>query len=147
MNKPIFPESVQIGRHYSFSADVKLNAWALVAVAVAVLARILLVRGIEWSSPLRAIVALSPLLPSLLYVRSIARWIRGMDELQRRIQLESCLFATTGTIFVATAVNLLGTAGVLRGTRVENGLGWEGMFALVIAFFVLGTAIINRRYR
>jgi len=126
---------------------MRLNAWAIAAVAVAVLSRTLLQREAGWGAPLRALVALAPLLPSLLYVRSIARWIRGMDELQRRIQLEACLFATTGTIFVATALNLLSTAGVLRGTRVEDGLGWEGMFALVIAFFVLGNFVINRRYR
>ena len=114
---------------------------------MALLSRTALQRGVEWGLPLRALVALSPLLPSLLYVRSITRWMRGMDELQRRIQLEACLFATTGTIFIATAVNLLGMAGVLQATRIQNGLGWEGMFAFVIAFSVLGNLIINRRYR
>ena len=69
------------------------------------------------------------------------------DELQRRIQLEACLFATTGAIFVATALNLLAMAGVLQTTRIQSGLGWEGMFATVVAFFVLGNLIINRRYR
>ena len=126
---------------------MKLNAWALVAVVMALLSRIALHRDVEWSVSLRAVVSLSPLLPSLLYVRSIAGWIRGMDELQRRIQLEACLFATTGTIFVVTAINLLDMAGVLQATRIQNGLGWEGMFATVIAFAVLGNLIINYRYR
>jgi hypothetical protein len=130
MDKPILPDSVQPGRHYSFRADMKLNAWSA-----------------EWGVPLRILVALSPLLPSLLYVRSIARWIRGMDELQRRIQVEACLFATTGTIFLATAFNLLGMAGVLQATRIQNGVGWEGMFASVVAFFVLGNFVVNRNYR
>jgi hypothetical protein len=147
MDKPILPESVQPGRHYSYRADLKLNAWAFVAVVVALLSRSVSQRGVAKGVTLRALVALSPLLPSLLYVRSIARWIRGMDELQRRIQLEACLFATTGTIFIATAFDLLGAAGVLQATRIQNGLGWEGMFASVIAFFVLGTLIVNRRYR
>jgi hypothetical protein len=147
MDKRILPESVQPGRHYSFRADLKLNAWAFVAVAVALSSRIALHRGAEWDAPLRGLMALSPLLPSMLYVRGIARWIRGMDELQRRIQLEACLFATTGTIFVATAFNLLGVAGILPTPRIQNGLGWEGMFGLVIAFFVLGNFIVNRRYR
>src|SRR5438270_9606545 len=126
MDKPILPESVQPGRHYSFRADMKLNAWAFVAVVVASSSRIALHHGTEWGAPLRGLVALSPLLPSLLYVRNIARWIRGMDELQRRIQLEACLFATTGTIFTATGFNLLGVAGVLQAPRIQNGLGWEG---------------------
>ena len=126
---------------------MKLNAWAIVAVVMALCSRIALHRDVEWGVPLRAVVSLSPLLPSLLYVGSIARWMRGMDELQRRIQLEACLFATTGTIFVATAFNLLGMAGVLQATRIQNGLGWEGMFATVIGLFVLGNFIVNRRYR
>jgi hypothetical protein len=146
-SKPIFPESVRIGSNYSFRADMKLNAWAFVAVVMAFGARIALHRHVEWGVPLRAVVSLFPLLASLLYVRSIAGWIRGMDELQRRIQLEACLFATTGTIFVATAFNLLAMAGVLQASRIQNGLGWEGMFATVIACFVLGNLIINRRYR
>jgi hypothetical protein len=147
MDKPILPDSVQPGRHYSFRADMKLNAWAFVAVVMAFSSRIALHRSAEWGVPLRILVALSPLLPSLLYVRSIARWIRGMDELQRRIQVEACLFATTGTIFLATAFNLLGMAGVLQATRIQNGVGWEGMFASVVAFFVLGNFVVNRNYR
>lgn len=92
-------------------------------------------------------VAISPLWPRLLYVRSIAGWIGGMDELQSRIQLEACLFATTGTIFLATAFNLLATADVFQSNRIQNGLGWEGMFASVVAFFVLGNFVLNRRYQ
>src|SRR5207244_2530913 len=104
---PILPESVRPGKHYSFRADMKLNAWAFVAVLVSILARWLLHRHDDWGAPLQAVIALTPLLPSLLYVRSIARWISGMDELQRRIQLEACLFATTGTVFITTALGLL----------------------------------------
>ncbi len=146
MDKPIFPESVRPGRHYSFRSDMKLNAWAFVAVVSAFFSRIALHHGVDWSVTLRAFIALSPILPSLLYVRSIARWIRGMDELQRRIQLEASLFATTGTIFVATAFNLLNSREI-RVPRLENGLGWEGTFALVILFYILGNIVINRRYR
>lgn len=126
---------------------MKLNAWAFVGLATAFLSRMALHRHVDWGVPLRVVVSLSPLLPSLLYVGSIARWIRGMDDLQRRIQLEACLFATTGAIFIVTAFNLLAVAGVLEATRIQNGLGWEGMFATVIALFVIGNVIINRRYR
>src|SRR5271165_6337412 len=113
MNQPIFPESVRPGKHYSFYADLKLNAWAFVAVAVAFVARPLLHQHPDWALLLRSAVALTPLLPSLLYVRSIARWIGRMDELQRRIQLEACLFATTATVFIVTALSLLEGGGVL----------------------------------
>jgi hypothetical protein len=140
------PESVQPGKHYSFRADMKLNAWALVAVALAVTSRICLLHHGERHLSIRAAIALSPLLPSLFYVLSVTRWIRGMDELQRRIQLEACLFATVGTIFIVTGVSLLQANGMPL-PRLQNGLGWEGTFASIIFLYILGNFIANRRYQ
>ena len=139
-------ESVQPGRNYSVRADMKLNGWALVAVALAFASRIVVRHHPELGMWLRAPIALSPLLPSLLYVRSVARWIRGMDELQQRIQLGACLFATTGTIFIVLAYNLLLAQGI-RLSRLPHGLDWEDTFASVILLYMLGNAIINRRYK
>jgi hypothetical protein len=127
MNETILPDVVRPGKHYSFRADLKLNFWAFVALLLAAFAR--------W------------LLPSLIYVRAIARWIRGMDELQRRMQLEACLFATTGTVFIATALSLLAGFGLFQSTRIAHGLGWEGTFAVVVLLYILGNIVVNRRYR
>lgn len=145
MNKTTI-ESVQPGRNYSFRADMKLNAWAFAAVAMAFASRIVIRHHPDWGMWLRAAVALSPMLPGFLYVRTIARWIRGMDELQQRIQLGACLFATTGTIFVVLAYNLLVAQGIYLA-RLPHGLDWEDTFASVIFLYILGSAIINRRYR
>src|SRR5438874_9585672 len=141
--RPILPESVRPGKHYSLQADMKLNAWALVAVLVSILARSLLQHHPDWGAPLQSVVALTPLLPSLLYLRSIARWIGGMDELQRRIQLQSCLFATIGTIFITTTVSLLCEAGVIHSSRLRSGygLGWEGTFAIILVLYLVGKTI------
>ena len=147
MNKSLLPEAVRPGPHYHFWADLKLNSWALVAVVFAFASRWFLQHHHNWSEGLQAGVALAPLLPSLLYVRSLARWISGMDELQRRIQLEACLFATTLMVLVATALSLLGGLDLLQGTRLQRGLGWEGTFAATVAFYILGNVIFNRRYR
>ncbi len=146
MSNPILPESVQPGKHYSFRADLKLNAWAFVAMLVSAIARWLLQHHPEWSRPLQSAVALSPLLPSLFYVRSIGRWLGGMDELQRLIQLQACLFATTGTVLITTGLSLLEGKGIFLW-RFQHGLGWEGTFAVVIFLYVVGNIIINRRYR
>lgn len=143
-NKSILPEWVQPGRHYSFRAEMKLNAWAFVAAALAMISRAMVNHHLDWSVAWRIVVVLSPLLPSLLYVRSISYWIRGMDELQRRIQLEACLFATVGTIFFVTAFDLLGAQGIQFPQR---GLGWEGTFACVVFLYFLGSIIVNRRYK
>jgi hypothetical protein len=145
MNKAT-PESVQPGRNYSFRADIKLNGWAFVAVGLAFASRIVISHHPEWSMWLRALVALSPLLPSLFYVRSISRWIRGMDEMQQRIQLGACLIATTGTIFIVLGYNLLIAQGIFL-PRLPHGLDWEDTFASVILLYIFGNAIINRRYK
>lgn len=145
MNKTTV-ELVQPGRNYSFRADIKLNAWAFVAVGLAFASRIVIRHHPEWSLWLRALVALSPLLPSLFYVRSIARWIRGMDELQQRIQLGACLIATTGTIFMVLGYNLLIAQGIYL-TRLPHGLDWEDTFASVMLLYIFGNTIINRRYK
>src|SRR5260221_13134281 len=139
---PILPESVQPGRHYSFKADMKLNAWALVAVAVALGARESL-KGHGWGAPWNSMIALAPLVPSLLYVRSIARWIGGVDELQRRIQLEAALFATTATVFLLTSLSLLEGVGSSPFARPGYNLGWGGAFAGIILFYILGGSIFN----
>lgn len=146
-DKPFLPESVMPGRNYSFRADCKLNAWAFVAALMAAFSRAWIHHHPEWSAPMRTGLALSPLLPSFFYARSVARWIRGMDEMQRRIQLEACLFATVGTIFVVTGMDLLHSNGIHLSPPLQNGPGWEGTFALVVLFFIAGNLVINRRYR
>ena len=70
-----------------------------------------------------------------------------MDELQRRIQLEASLFATTATVFLMTSLDLLGGVASLQSSRPRYGLGWEGAFAAIIVFYILGNVIFNRRYR
>ena len=147
MNNPVLPDAVRPGKNYSFRADLKLNAWAFVAVVFAWAARWLVQHHREWAPLLQTAVALTPLVPSLFYVQSIGRWIAGMDELQRRIQLEACLFATTGTVFLATAFSLIAGAGALQSMNLQHGLGWEGTFAAVVGFYALGNVLLNRRYR
>ena len=142
-NRPVLPDAVRPGKDYSFLADLKLNAWAFVAVLASFIVHWMLPRHADWDAPLRAALALVPLVPSFLYVRSLARWIGGMDELQRRIQLEACLFATTGAVFISVAMSLLENCGVLQ----SHGLGWEGTFGAILVLYILGNVISNRRYQ
>jgi hypothetical protein len=86
------------------------------------------------------------LLPTLLYVRRLSHWLRGRDELQRRIQLEAVLFAALGAVFVTAALSMLSGYDI-RLPRLGNGLGWEGTFALVLGSYFVANFILNRRYR
>src|SRR5881394_4640334 len=86
-NKPAVPHEVEPGSgHYSFHTDLKVNGWSWIAVLTSFAGEVLLLpKHVEWPTALRAMIALAPLIASLLWVRSILRWVRHMDELQHRI--------------------------------------------------------------
>ena len=145
-SKPNLPEEIEPGSHYSFRTDMKVNAWSWVAVLTSFMGeKFLLPHHKDWPVALRAVIALVPLMASLLWVRSIARWMQGMDELHRRITQAASVFATTTTLFIVTALHLLVVAGVFpAGFQATAGflIIW-----LVVCFYIMGRNIFNRRYR
>ena len=146
-NTPNTLESVQpCSGLYSLRKDIKLNAWLAVAVAIYVMAQLLAKWHPEWSVTIRATIALAPLAPGLLYIRSWMRFISGLDELQRRIQLEAWLFAVTGTVLIAIAISTLNASGIHLG-GLEHGLGMGWAFIVAFALWLVGSAIANCRYK
>ena len=109
----------------------------------------------DWPLALRVVIALIPLFVALLYVQSAARWVRGMDELHRRIALEAFLFATVAYLFLTAAWFLLNHAGVWNAIARTTGLHLERMpfsnctfiICLTYVFFGAGYSILNRRYK
>ncbi|HEX2202529.1 MAG TPA: hypothetical protein VHG91_04505 [Longimicrobium sp.] len=89
----------------------------------------------------RAAVALVPVLPAAYLVWTMARYIRGLDELQRKIQADSLALAYTAAILLAVALNYLGKAGV----RLP--LGWEDGWGLLVMLYAAAHALTLRRYR
>lgn len=147
MSKISLPEALHCGKGYSFKTDMKVNRWAFVALFLALTALWLKQHYPAWPDAVRSMVALSPLLPCLFYARSISRWNRSLDELQCRIQMEGALFATTGAIFLATALSELGGVGILKSTSWAHGLGFLRTFAVILILYVLRTTVLSRRYR
>ncbi len=143
MSNSMLPEAVQIPARDA----IRLNLWAGVAVLASFLSRWSMSHHPDWNVVLRTSVALAPILPSLLWAQSIARWVRTLDELQRRIQSEAWFFAAMGTVFALTSLDLLGPAGIQRPARLEHGWGWEGAFAMMFFLYCLGCVIFNRRYK
>ncbi len=147
MDKPNTIESVQpLSGHYSLKKDLRLNAWFMVAAATCLVFDLLIKRHPEWSPLRRALLTLTPLIPGMLYVRDCLHFIRGMDELQRRIQMEAWLFAAMGTLILGTIVNTLNANGVPLG-RLDHGFSLVGTFALTFVLWLVGTAIANGRYK
>lgn len=135
---PCLPEAVQL----SLRDGLKLNLWAVVAVAAAGGSRLGLTSD-ELAGPLRVLVAWLPLVPAALYLRTIFRWAKSLDEMQRRLQLEALCFGALGMLVIALAMDLLRLAGFATGLT----FGWEGYFAFTFFLYALGLARANRRFR
>lgn len=147
MNKPNTLESVQpCSGGYSLKTDLRLNAWLAVAAAVYVAILMLLKRHPEWSPLTRGSLMLVPLLPGLLYVRACLRFVRGMDELQRRIQMEAWLFAALGSLIIGTVINTLNASGLFLG-GLNHGLTIGSAFILTFVLWIVGTIFANCRYK
>lgn len=134
----LLPEAVQM----SAGEAIRLNAWAGVAVVAACVSRLLL------SSPslggwARVGIALLPVVPGLLYVRSLGRWMRGLDEMQRRLQGEAVTFALMVMLVLWMTLDLLQLAGFAERMHI----GWEGTFVFTFFLYALGLARANRAYR
>ena len=137
-NSSCLPDAVQM----SLGDGLKQNVWAAVAVAAAFASRLWL-KSDELTGTLRVLVAWLPLLPAALYLRTIFRWARSLDEMQRRLQLEALCFGTLSMLFIALAVDLLRLAGIATGLT----FGWEGYFAFTYFLYIGGLVLANRRYR
>ena len=148
MDKPELIESYQphSGR-YSWKKDLRLNAWLAVTTALYVAIHLWVKHHPEWSPLTRGLLSLTPLLPGLLYLRSWARMVGALDELQRRIQVEACLFAALGTVILGVIVATLNASGVDLGDWLRPGLGIGGVFFGMFALWLVGTAIANCRYK
>ena len=147
MNKPNTFESVQpCSGGYSLKTDLRLNAWLAVATAVYVAILILSKRHPEWSPLTRGLLMLVPLFPGLLYVRACMSFVRGMDELQRRVQMEAWLFAALGSLIIGTVINTLNANGVLLG-ELKYGLTIGSAFIVTFVLWLVGTIVANRRYK
>jgi len=142
------------GRHYSIRANIQANGWAFVAMLLSWAGDMLLSLPRDWSVVQRVVIALVPLLFGLLWVRSFARWVRGMDEMHRQLSVEAGLFATTMTLFVVTIWHVLDKTGAFQAGFEMTKLHLDSHFhtasfpiSLVGALYFLGYPIFNRRYQ
>ncbi len=135
---PVSESSCGLGMH----AAVAPTLWGLAAGLSAAAATAVFVLT-KLPLPVRVVVALLPLLPSLGYVRCVVRMFRQADELQRRIQLESLGFAFPTTALLAIAIDLLEQAGVMPAVR----WGWPGLVTAMCLLWFAGWMMACRRYR
>jgi len=164
--KPNIPQEVMPGENYSFWADMQVNGWLLASWPAIFGGDLWLYNHEDHPFLFRVIIALIPLAMILLWMQNVARWIRGMDELHRRITLDACLFAITWTFFVITAWQHLKHEGILdtifrsshfflgylvlgfdRAGLTEYDFYYPLAVLLLCFFYLLGHAIFNRHYQ
>jgi len=155
MNKPNNPDEIWLGKaEYSMWTDWKVNGWLFAATIFSGLCDIVFQRQVkQWDVALRAAAAVLPFVAVFLWMRTLARWIRGMDELHRRITMEAVLFTTSATFFFVMVWHRLERAGVFQAIIPGGNAGatWDigtigHVFLLMTFFYFLGYRLSSRRY-
>ena len=180
-NKPNDPEDCINPKKMSLWTDTKVNHWLFIGLAagaangilfhtiVPPLDGVLREDFLTWPVGIRLIIESVPLLAGLLWARSVARFIRGMDELHRRVTIEAWLIAALATLGFLSIWPLLDAAGisasVYRATHfhgeftdkphiflvfwmfLDRPPGIFRILCLLYGFYILGYFILIRRYK
>lgn len=147
MKKPNTVESMTpCSGQYSFKQDMKLSAWLIVACGVYLVGLFVLKHYPDLGSGWKAAVTLAPLIPALLCLRTWVCFIRGLDELQRRMQLEVWLSAALTTVVVGATLSSLSSVGIRWSERL-SGLGIGEALGLMFVFWIIGSIRTNRRFQ
>jgi hypothetical protein len=112
---------------------------AMAGYTVMVPLSVVLLRGHE-HTPLGYAIAFLPIIPSALALWAFMRMFRGLDELQRRIQLEAVAFSFLATCFITLTWAFQQNAGLPRFD-----VSWVA--PLLILLWGLGLRIAKRRYQ
>jgi hypothetical protein len=165
-NKPNIPEVTMPGKNYSLWIDLKVNGWLIALWPTIFMGDLRLFNHDDCPFMFRVIIALIPPAMCLLWMRNVGRWIRGMDELHRRITIDACLFAIAWTFFIIAAGLHLKHEGILDsifqsshsffgklalGFNQAGLTGYDFYYPLAVmllaSFYFLGHFIFNRRYK
>ena len=98
------------------------------------------VNTLPQGDPLRYVVILIPVLPLLATLLVFMRWLRGVDEFQRKVQFEGLAFSMAVTVVITLTLGFLERAGFPRLDTL-----WIPI--MMIFLWGLGVALANRRYR
>lgn len=150
------PEDIAFSRPFNFRGSLKAGAaWMMLVYLTDILGEWLLKHHPDWPVAFKAVIALVPLVVSLLYVRGVFKWVAGMDELDRRVTTAAFLFATVAYLACAAGWSLLGRAGVWAAIDQPTHLHFDLVpftdctFAIAVTyvFWGIGHGILNRRYK
>ena len=125
-------------RRYTRELMLAMGAYVLVLFA-----SIHLLRHVD-APVARALIALLPVPPIALALRAMVRYVRDVDEMQQRIELEAVSLATAFVSLVYMSAGFLQAARVID-VAAAAALIW--LFPLVCFTYGLAKAVVSRRYR
>lgn len=92
---------------------------------------------------LRLPLALTPLVPLAMYLRSIGRDMAGIDELALQVRHEAYGFVFCAMLGIFVCVHLLEEAGAIPGFRWNSTL----LVTVMIGLLTVGAVLSSRRFR
>lgn len=128
----------EVRRRYTRTLVVAMAAYAGLLIV-----SLLLLRQIEGAG-LRALVALLPVPPIAFVLHAMVGYIRDIDELQQRIELEAICIAAAGVSLAYM------TGGFLQGAQVIDVPASAAMlwvFPSICGVYGLAKLVVARRYR
>lgn len=150
------PGEIFLGnQQYSWRADWQVNGWLFVATLISAFCDIIFAQRVRhWPVGWQVSMVAAQFFAIVLWTRSLARWIRGMDEMHARITTNAILFAVSVTFFILSLWHRLWAAGLfdLIFPKPHGGSTWDILtvahgFLLLTLFYFIGFSHFNRRYK
>lgn len=127
------------------SRDYRRRMWpAMLVYVAAVLASSWLLKHYVIATPLRALIAIAPALPITFVMFAYLRYLRTVDEMQRRIEMEAVGIAA---LFVSQLYLAGGFLQIGKVIDVQAGVAMIWVFPLMCLCYGVGKFFAMRRYR
>jgi hypothetical protein len=154
-NKPNLPNEIFWGKEYSWRKDCEVNSWLGIAATISGFADIIFAPLVkQWPLEARVGIVLAEFICLALWARSVTHWIRGMDEMHRRITTSVMLAAIGSTFFFLMLWHCLNRVGLFDVifAKPKPGASWDICtichgFLLLVLFYGIAQTIFNRRYK
>ena len=139
-SKPNVPGEIVIAdQEFSLKKAWNVNAWIFVAAVTSALSDVIFSAELRcWPVGLRLAILIFEFAAVLLWVRRLAKWIRGMDEMHRQITIATFLFSVTATLVFTLLWLRLEVGGFIEalfGCRTGFGMGTLSFAILVHSVF------------
>ena len=92
------------------------------------------------AAPWRFVLVLAPIIPGGFGLWAYVRFLRDVDELQRRIHQEAIVWGFGGTLLLTFAYGLLQVVGLPT-------LNWMYVLSLMTTLWGIGLSVATRRYQ